>query len=202
MRWLLALAIVTCVTPASADWVEGGLQLGVIDRRLGNTSFRTTMNAQLYVDVTALPKFLTVGAYWNGVPAGNVATPERLSAPNVDVTIIGLRAKGFLPIPGRLRPYATIGIGRATAEFPKNTGTVCAPTCVEHTSPQSTNHYAEVPLGIGLRVDLEGPFVFTVEGSYRLALGYRNDAYERTLHESADTGGRAWTLHVSFGLAF
>lgn len=203
MRWLVALAVITTVAPASAaDWVEAGLQIGVIDRRLGNTQFRTTMNAQLYADVTVLPDYLTVGAYWNGVPGGNLGKPERLSAGEVDITLLGLRAKGFLPVPGRLRPYATLGIGRATAEFPANSGTVCAPTCEVRSSPASTNHYADLPVGLGLRVDLEGPFVFTVEGGYRLAVGYRNDAYERTLHENAASGGRAWSLLISVGAAF
>src|SRR5262245_44301066 len=127
MRWLIALAIVTSGAPASAQWVEAGLQLGVIDRRLGNTGFRTTMNAQLYADVTVLPKYLTVGVYWNGVPVGKAASPERLSANNVDITILGVRAKGYLPLPGRLHPYATVGIGRATADFQASSGTVCAP---------------------------------------------------------------------------
>ena len=202
MRWLLALALVTVATPASAQWVEAGLQLGVIDRHLGNTSFRTTMNAQVYADATVIPKYLTVGAYWNGWPAGNVASPDRLSAPDVSIRILGIRAKGFLPLPGRLHPYATAGIGRATAEFAETTGTVCAPTCENRYAAASTNYYADLPLGVGLRVDLEGPFVFTVEGGYRLALGYRNDDFDRTLHETAAGGGHAFTLHVSLGAAF
>jgi hypothetical protein len=73
---------------------------------------------------------------------------------------------------------------------------------VTHESSASTNHYVDLPLAVGLRIDLEGPFVFTVEGGYRLALGYRNDDFERTLHETPGTGGRAFTLHVSMGVAF
>lgn len=202
MRWLLALSIVTISAPASAEWVEAGIQLGVIDRRLGNTGFRTTMNAQLYTDVTVLPQYLTVGAYLNGWPAGNRADPARLSADEVDILMYGLRAKALYPLTKRLSPYATVGVGRATADFPETRGTVCAPTCVERVSPASTNHYADVPLGIGLRINLEGPFVFTAEGLYRFALGYSNDAYERTLHETAATNGRALSFLVSVGAAF
>jgi hypothetical protein len=202
MRWLLALAILTTTAPASADWVEGGLQLGVIDRRLGNTNFRTTMNAQIYADVSVIPGYFTVGGYFNGWPTGYQADPERLSADQVDIYIGGVRAKGLYPLTKRLSPYVTGGIGWANADFPAARGTVCAPTCEERTAPASTVHYVDVPLGVGLRINLEGPFVFTAEGLYRVVLGYSNEAYERTLHPTAGTGGRALSFVVSMGVAF
>jgi hypothetical protein len=190
----LLLPILLAVTaPPSAPNTsfEAGLQVGAADRRLGNTAFHTAFNAQLYADVTLLPRLLAVGAYWNGMPTGGRAPPDRLSAGDVDIVTLGVRAKLFWPREG-VRPYVSAGIGRASAAFPETRR-------FDQVVAASTQRFVEVPLAAGVTVPLEGPFVMTVEGAYRLGLGYRNDAYDRLLHGSSSPSAHAWTLH--FGLA-
>jgi hypothetical protein len=184
-------SILLATTLSQGPVFEGGIQVGGADRRLGNTAFRTAFNAQLYADVTVLARFFAVGAYWNGMPTGGRASPDRLSAGDVDITTLGVRAKLFWPRDG-VRPYVSAGVARASASFPEA-------RVFEQTTPASTQRFVEVPLAIGLNVPLEGPFVMTVEGAYRLGLGYRNDAYDRLLHGASSPHAHAWTLH--FGLA-
>lgn len=192
MRAAAFLLAMTFASPASAQVFEGGLQVGVIDRQLGNTPFRSAMNGQLYADVNVLPKLLAVGAYWNGYPAGDRVVPDRLGTADVNVTTLGVRAKLFGPRIFQMRLYASVGIGRATADFPETRRD-------DRVAPKLTTHFAEVPLSLGFSVPLEGPFMFSAEGSYRLALGYDNAPYDRLLHGEASRSGRAWTL--LFGLA-
>lgn len=170
---------------------EGGLQVGVADRMLGNTPFRPSVNAQLYGDVMVMPRLLAVGAYWNGEPTGNRAPPDRLSAGDVAITALGVRAKLFWPREGA-RPYASVGIGRVTAEFPETRRE-------DRVAVASVQRFAEIPMTLGVMVPLEGPFVMTGEGTYRLGLGYRNDAYDSLLHGGSSARAYTWTLH--FGLA-
>lgn len=176
--------------PASSDWMfEGGLQVGVVDRRLGTATFRPAMNAQLYAEWAVWPKRVSVGAYFNGYPAGNRAFPDRLDAPEVDITAIGLRARAFAPIDARLVPYAVVGVGRLVADFPKY-----------RDAAETTKYGVELPLGVGLRFAAEGPFVMSLEAAYRPVLGYSNDAFDRAFGGSV-RGTHAWTLHFGLALA-
>lgn len=174
----------------SSDWTfEGGLQVGVVDRRLGTATFRPTMNAQPYAEWAVWPKRISVGAYFNGYPAGNRAFPDRLDAPEVDITAIGLRARAFAPIDARLVPYAVVGVGRLVADFPQY-----------RDAPKTTKYGAELPLGVGLRFAAEGPFVMSLEAAYRPVIGYSNDAFDGAFGGQV-RGTHAWTLHFGLALA-
>ncbi len=173
--------------------LEGGLQVGVADRQLGNTLFRPAMNAQLYGDVTVMPNLLAVGAYWNGMPTGDRSPPDRRSASDLSITALGVRAKLFWPRAG-IRPYASVGVGRVTAEFPE--------TRIDgRVAVASILHFAEIPMTLGLHIPLEGPFVMTCEGTYRLGLGFRNEAYDSLLHGGSSARAYTWTLHFGLGIA-
>lgn len=181
---------------AEAAFFEIGGDAGVLRRSLAGTQYKTDFAWQAHAEIAFIPSILMVGPYFGM----QTATPEVLnkdgtSQKSVNFRSLGVRAKVRLPTGGPFVPYGTIGVGWVHGNFPDQfvqlcttyAGVqICDPT--PRQVPNATANFVEIPVGVGLTIQLAKEFALNFEGTWRPTVGYHNDAYE-TAAKNAETTG-------------
>ncbi len=192
------LGVTATETKASAAFFEAGGEAGALQRSLADTRYKPDFAWQVHAEIAFIPSILMVGPYFGM----QTATPEipstSASAPkSVDFRWVGARAKVRLPLGGPIVPYGLIGVGWVHGNFPDQVVPLCATVagqqlCAgQQTLPNATANFVEIPVGVGLAIQLADEIALTFEGDWRPTVGYKNDAYEKALANAQATGSAA-----------
>jgi opacity protein-like surface antigen len=183
-------------TRAQAAFFEIGGDAGVLQRSLADTKYKADFAWQVHAEIAFIPSILMVGPYFGmqtAVP--EVKNVDGTSQKSVNFRSLGARAKARIPTGGPFVPYGTIGIGWVHGNFPDQTVQlcttyagvqVCDPT--PRKVPNATANFVEIPVGVGLTIQLAENVAINLEGDWRPTVGYKNDAYEVAAKNAQTTG--------------
>ncbi len=177
----LALASVACVTlaPRAAYALGGefGAHGGPLIRtstELGKTygafaGLRPTNQLGLYIDVFYAHQEFDLT---QRTPEGGHRYP--------DIDVFGGRVRYLFDATTRLKPYAHLGLAYAHISYPG----LLTPVTEDISSGrprtvlQRSGSFAELPVGLGLAVEVGKALRLNFEGSYRAAFAYSGTAYQ------------------------
>ncbi len=178
---------------ASAAFLEIGGDAGILRRNLADTQYKADFAWQLHAEIAFIPSILMVGPYF-GMQTAQPEIPSANTPNTVKFMDAGVRAKVRLPLFGPLVPYGVVGVGLVHGNFPDQTVPLCTSyagqtACAGSTTvPNATANFVEIPVGLGLAIQLADELALNLEGDWRPTIGYKNDAYETALANAQNTG--------------
>lgn len=118
-----------------------------------------------------------------------------------DIDVFGGRVRYLIDATTRLKPYAHLGLAYAHISYPGLLTPISAD--ISSGQPQGviqrSGSFAELPVGLGLAIEVGKALRFNVEGAYRAGFAFSGNAYQDGVlpAEKKISSGGSLTLGVS-----
>lgn len=188
-RFMIAVAALLGCAFSSTDALailNAGVEAGVVKRTAAtpdnmNLGFGYGAHAELTFDAT-----FAIGAYYLRSTHSIAGLPSDAGA-NAKFDTLGVRGRLILPMPGRTKPYASVGLGHSWTTYGING------------APDVKGQSWEVPIGFGIAHQVLRIFQITLEAAYRPSFSFSGDAYDVARRRNPSSG---WSALIGFALDF
>lgn len=152
------------VAPRAEAFLNAGVEAGVVKRTASDpNNLNLGLGIGAHAELTFADTFALGGYYLHS------KNPITGTASSSEADCIfdtwGIRGRLILPMPGRTKPYALLGLGHTWANYES------------HGLTQTKGESWEVPIGFGVAHKFLGLFQFSLEGAYRPSFSFSGDAY-------------------------
>jgi hypothetical protein len=166
----VAIGLALLVWTERADaFVNVGAEVGAVKRSADAPGdLKLGLGFGLHAEVGLLP-FINLGPYFLHYQLASD------SFDNVDAAFntLGLRARLVLPLPVQYKPYVFVGAGYAWVNYHSSAtvGNVAF-------SADTSGHFIETPIGVGIAVGALPLLQFSLDVAYRPGLSFGGEAYD------------------------
>jgi hypothetical protein len=181
-----ALLVCTFSTTPARAVLNAGVEAGVVKRSAAapdnmNLGFGYGAHAELTFEST-----FAMGVYYLRSTHAIAGMPSALGA-GAEFDTLGVRGRLILPMPGRTKPYISVGLGRNWTTYTLNG------------APDVKGQSWEVPIGFGIAHQILRIFQITLEAAYRPSFSFSGNAYEIARRRNPTDG---WSALVGFAIDF